>query len=130
MLHLLDCLMVGMLLLVACAPTPAGVGPTADFAVQEPCRFKGTSHRDARERIEVLRGCGAIDEAEWACLSEAAKSVDRDVTALCRSAPVSSSDLVARQRAAFLACVEPRQSKLAECAVFSSDTRCLQNRCG
>ena len=129
MLDLRRCLTVGTLLLLACAPTPTGVGPTAEFAVQEPCRFKGTSHRDARERIEVLRSCGAIDESQWSCLSDAAKSVDRDITARCRSAPVSSSDLEARQRAAFLACVEPNQSRVAECAVFSSDTACLKFRC-
>lgn len=118
------------LIALACAPKPAGIGPTAAFAVQEPCRFKGTSHKNSRERIEVLRSCGAISEPEWTCMSDAAKSVDLDVTALCRSAPVSSADLVTRQRAAFLRCLEPKHESLADCAVFSSDTSCLRTGCG
>lgn len=119
-------------MVVACAATPAppprGYVSTTDIAMDAPCRFLGTSHRDSRSRIEQLRSCGAVTHAQWACMAEAASAVDDEFTALCRGAAISHEAIASRQRASYQACV-PSASEIAEWAVFSTDAEFPGWRC-
>jgi hypothetical protein len=127
---------LAVVLLGACAP-PTAQTPRPDlsrlqvetYAAAEPCKYRGTSHKAARARIEELEACGAISIEQWRCLTDAAKAVDREWTAACDADPAFDGDLAERQRAAFAPCVAADRSAIASCAAFSSAPGCWTDWC-
>jgi hypothetical protein len=99
----------------------------AEVAKAEPCRYLGTFHKESRRRIEDLRSCKAIDQAQWECTSSALKELDREFTDRCRAEQVSLKVIEARQRVLYEPCL-PRK-RLLKCTLLSSSPRCVSSAC-
>ena len=118
-----------LLVLLACvSKSPFSRSPAA-VAMDEPCRFMGTVHKESRQRLEVLRACGAISMEEWACMTSTLKDLDREFTALCRSRSVGYEEIAARQRALYSACASEPKAETIECTLLSEDALCTARTC-
>ena len=117
------------LTLLTCTSQSPFTRPPAAVAVDEPCRFMGTVHKESRQRLEVLRACGAISMEEWSCMASVLKSLDTEFTALCRSRSVAYQEIAARQRSLYSDCVSRPKAETVECGLLSEDARCLAERC-
>ena len=91
----------------------------ADVAVEEPCRFMGTFHKEVRERLEMFYRAKQITLPEWKCLSGALKKVDRETTASCKEAPQSIETIEVRQTELFSACLPESKRPLVDCSLLS-----------
>jgi hypothetical protein len=91
----------------------------ADVAVEEPCRFMGTFHKEVRQRLEMFYGAKQITLPEWKCLSGALKKVDRETTASCKEAPQSIETIEVRQTELFSACLPESKRPLVDCSLLS-----------
>ena len=120
---------VFVLTLLACASQSPFSRPPSSVAVDEPCRFMGTVHKESRQRIEVLRACKAISMEEWSCMASVLKSLDTEFTALCRSRSVDYEEIAARQRSLYSNCVSQPKAETIECGLLSEDSGCLVERC-
>ena len=104
--------------------TPAAV------ALDEPCRYMGTFHKESRERLEALLDCHAISETEWRCMTGALKALDHDFTARCRSESVDLDVILADQTERYTRCLPPADDGKASCAALSDDWTCVDLACG
>ncbi len=122
-------LCVALLVAVACKPrSPFAVHP-AQLAIESPCRYMGTVHKESRGRLEVMRACDSISRGEWLCLVRALESIDTEFTARCRDRFVPFHEIADEQRMRYLACLGPSRGEDAVCAVLSAETRCLTRGC-
>ena len=113
---------------IACkSRSPFSRSPAA-VALDEPCRYMGTFHRESRLRLEALRSCRAISAAEWDCTTSALKSLDREYTARCRSDDVELDELLAAQTPRYAGCLAPG-GETARCAALSLDWECVDAHC-
>ena len=108
--------------------SPFTVSP-AHYAVQEPCRYMGTLHRESRTRLERLRMCAAITEDDWLCMSRALQALDRDFTARCKSDSISYTEIADDQRGRYRNCAVAADRDTIECTLLSTDSACITNRC-
>ena len=91
----------------------------ADVAVEEPCRFMGTFHKEVRGRLEMFYRAKQITLPEWECLSGALKKLDRETTASCKEAPQSIEAIEVRQTELFSACLPESKRPLVDCSLLS-----------
>jgi len=115
---------------LACTSSSPFTNPPASIAVDEPCRFMGTFHKESRVRLEELRMCHAISEAEWACMARELKALDRAFTAECRDRRVRYREIAADQRDRYVGCLPELAAGVANCAVLSDESLCLAEACG
>ena len=113
----------------ACTSSSPFVRPPSAIAVDEPCRFMGTYHKESRVRLEELRMCGAITDSEWGCMASELKALDVAFTAECRERKVRYREIAADQHERYRACLGTPGDAIAACAVLSDDAVCLQERC-
>lgn len=118
-----------LLLLFACASRSPFTRPPSAVAIDEPCRFMGTVHKESRQRLEVLRACAAVSLEDWSCMAGALKELDLEFTALCRTRAVAFEEIASRQRELYRGCLGAPRAEVVECAVLSEDVRCLQAAC-
>jgi hypothetical protein len=110
--------------------SPFSRSPAA-VAMAEPCRYMGTVHKESRQRLEVLRACEAISHGEWECMAGALKAIDREFTSRCKVVKsVRHGEIADEQRRRYAACFGHPAPETIDCAVLSSDSDCLQERCG
>ena len=129
MTRYLLCLLGAFSIAVACmARSPFTVHP-AQLAIQKPCRFMGTVHKESRGRIEFLRACGSVSHDEWLCMARVLESLDAEFTARCTERSVPFRKIADAQRSRYLDCLGPSRADDVECAVLSGDPRCLTRRC-
>jgi hypothetical protein len=101
----------------------------ADVALDEPCRYMGTFHRESRWRVEKLREHGSLSFDEWACMTHELKQLDIVFSAECKRREVGVAEISDDQRARYRSCVEPDRVDLADCAVLSRDLTPLSGSC-
>lgn len=107
----------------------SGSSSAADVAMDEPCRFIGTYHKESRQRLEVLRACGAISVDEWKCMAGTLKTLDKEMTRNCEEGPQTLEAIEVRQRELYAPCVEPLKGSVANCGLLSSGGNCLRGLC-
>jgi hypothetical protein len=123
-------LLLVLLLGLACLSRSPFRRSPADVARAEPCRYMGTLHKESRQRLEVLRACGAVAEEGWLCMAVALKALDVEFTERCKAGPVPLREIVARQRALYAVCLAPADAETLDCALIDSDDGCLDRGCG
>lgn len=114
---------------LACTSSSPFTRPPALVAIDDPCRFMGTFHKESRVRIEELRMCHAVSDEEWRCLASELKALDVAFTAECREHRVRYSRIAADQQLRYARCLPKRSKGLARCAVLSGDTLCIDEYC-
>jgi len=107
--------------------SPFSRSPAA-VALDEPCRYMGTFHKESRLRLEALLSCGAISEAQWSCMTSALKQVDRTFTQRCRAEDVVLDEILSDQTERYAMCLEPGDAA-AICAALSDDWVCIEVEC-
>jgi hypothetical protein len=108
--------------------SPFSRSPAA-LALDEPCRYMGTFHKESRMRLEALRSCEAISEPEWSCLTSALKGLDRDFTQRCRAGDVELEEILEDQTVRYAGCLAPAAAEAASCAALSDDWICVEAQC-
>lgn len=98
--------------------------PPAQLAVEEPCRYMGTFHKESRRRLEELRMDGVIAEVEWSCLTDALEALDVDFTSRCRAEKYDYEDVASEQRRRYAACLPGERSRLVPCTLLVLDESC------
>jgi hypothetical protein len=121
-------LLIGLLGFSCISQSPFSRTPGA-VAVDEPCRFMGTLHRDSRQRIEALRACHDVSYEEWLCMARALETLDDEFTGRCKGRSVVYSEIAHRQRLLYAQCLQQPSHDLVECTLLSEDQRCLTTRC-
>ena len=101
----------------------------ADIALDEPCRYMGTFHRESRWRVEKLREHGTLSFDEWACMTRELKQLDVTFSAECKRREVGVAEISDNQRARYRSCVGPDRIGFADCAVLSRDSTTLSGSC-
>lgn len=89
----------------------------------------GTFHKESRVRLEKLRTCHAISDAEWGCMAGELKALDRAFTSECRDRKVRYREISADQRDRYVRCLPERADMVASCAVLSGDSLCIAESC-
>ena len=84
----------------------------------------GTFHRESRSRLEALRMCRLVSDAEWGCMTRELKALDVAFTGRCRSESVALDDILADQRGRYGRCVAPEAAPVAACAALADDDAC------
>ncbi len=101
----------------------------AEVAMDEPCRFLGTFHKESRRRVESLAQCHAIDEVQWSCLTRALKAVDRTYTARCKETAVTFATIERSQRARYAECFAEPDAAPISCGLLTGGDECLLALC-
>lgn len=98
----------------------------ADLAVEEPCRFIGTFHKESRQRLEELRAGKVISLDEWACMARALKSLDEEMTVKCKEKKESIEVIEAWQTEYYSPCVDSaKKEKIVRCSLLTAEETCL-----
>ena len=98
----------------------------ADIAVEEPCRFIGTFHKESRQRLEELRAGKVISLDEWACMARALKSLDEEMTVKCKEKEESIEVIEAWQTEHYSPCVvSAKKEEIVRCSLLTSEETCL-----
>lgn len=123
-------LLLGMALaLLACVSrSPFSTHPSY-FALEDPCRYMGTLHKESRLRLEDLRMCGVLSLGEWKCMARALRTIDEVFTARCTQREVSFEAIASEQRRRYAGCLEPARPATLECTILSTEARCLADQC-
>ena len=79
--------------------------PPSALAVEEPCRFVGTFHKESRQRIEELRAQKVISLDEWKCMARALEKLDDEMTVSCKVKKDPLSVIEVRQRELYSNCL-------------------------
>jgi hypothetical protein len=114
---------------LACTSSSPFTRPPASIAVDEPCRFMGTFHKESRVRIEELRMCRVITDAQWGCLATELKALDVAFTAECRERTVRYAEIASDQHDRYVRCLPEGPKAVARCAVLSDDATCIAEHC-
>ena len=121
--------LVVLSLLLACTSRSPFTRSPAEIAINDPCRFMGTFHKESRSRIESLRMCHAITREEWSCMTDVLKALDDDFTGICRERRASFDEIAGEQRRRYAACLSPARPGVVDCAILGADPACLAERC-
>ena len=98
----------------------------AELAVEEPCRFIGTFHKESRQRLEELRAGKVISLDEWACMARALKSLDEEMTVKCKEKKESIEVIEAWQTGYYSPCVvSAKKEEIVRCSLLTSEETCL-----
>jgi hypothetical protein len=101
----------------------------ADIAVDEPCRFMGSVHKESRSRIEALRVCGAITREEWICMARVIKAVDDEFTEVCKDRSVRFREIAEEQERRYTGCLAEARPPVVRCGLLSTHQECLDEVC-
>jgi len=101
----------------------------AESAMEDPCRFMGSVHREVRIRLDVFRSHDVISFEQWKCLTAELKAVDKEMTARCDEQPQTIEIVNARQTELFGKCLPSSDEAIIHCSLLSSDRACVEERC-
>jgi hypothetical protein len=93
----------------------------AEVAMDQPCRYIGTFHRESRTVLENLRMDGAVTRDEWLCMTRRLEEIDDDYSERCRERDYDFAEIAADQVARYRGCFAPERERLAECAILFDD---------
>jgi len=97
----------------------------ADVAMEEPCRYIGTYHKESRQRLEELRANEVISLDQWKCMARALAALDDELTLECKKEEKSIEVVEARQSELYAPCLSPPNPEVVHCSLLSSEDRCF-----
>ena len=115
-------IMALVVLAVACASRSPFTRSPADLAIEKPCRFMGSLHKESRVRIEALRMCRAISHDEWLCMARVLETIDNEFTGRCRSRAVRYAEVANEQRRRYSNCFDTPRTEVVECGILSTES--------
>jgi hypothetical protein len=112
-----------------CTAEPVPVHHPLAATIQSPCDNKQTLHSASRDRLNHLRGCGAIDDEEWSCLGGQLDYLGDDVRRRCEAGRLSYANIAGEQRRRYATCIVPFDPALVDCGLFITDLSCGDDVC-
>lgn len=97
----------------------------ASVAMDEPCRYIGTFHKESRQRLEELRAHQVVSLDEWKCMARALAALDDELTRECKEEEKSIELIEIRQSELYAPCLSPANPKVVRCSLLSSEDRCF-----
>ena len=99
----------------------------AEIALEEPCRYIGTFHKESRQLLEELRAQKVIVLDEWKCMARALQALDKEMTVKCKEKKEPLAVVEAWQTERYSPCLSSnnRGNEILECSLLSGAASCL-----
>ncbi|MEE3328124.1 MAG: hypothetical protein VX252_12380 [Myxococcota bacterium] len=99
----------------------------AQIALEEPCRYIGTFHKESRQRLEELRAQKFISLDEWKCMARALQALDKEMTVKCKEKKETLAVIEVWQTERYSSCLSSRDQNqdILECSLLSGMEVCL-----